>query len=56
MSLPHARNLIDGRWHDGHTTGTARAPATGQAIGTFADAGAVSARHAIDAARRVLRS
>ncbi|MFI8442127.1 aldehyde dehydrogenase family protein [Streptomyces sp. WAC04189] len=55
MSLPHARNLIDGRWSDGHATGTAHAPATGQAIGTFADAGAVSARKAIDAARRAFR-
>lgn len=55
MSVPHARNLIDGRWSDGHATGTAYAPATGQAIGTFADAGAVSARRAIDAARRAFR-
>ncbi|MFF2654220.1 aldehyde dehydrogenase family protein [Streptomyces sp. NPDC058045] len=52
MSLPHARNLIDGQWHEGHAAGTARAPATGQAIGTYADAGAVTARRAIDAARR----
>lgn len=51
MSLPHARNLIDGRWHDGHATGTSLAPATGLPLGTYADAGAVTARAAIDAAR-----
>lgn len=55
MKPPHARNLIDGQWSDGHATGTAYAPATGKPIGTFADAGAVSARLAIEAARRAFR-
>ncbi|WP_234347797.1 aldehyde dehydrogenase family protein [Streptomyces specialis] len=47
----HARNLIGGRWVDGHAIGESHDPATGQVIGTFADAGAVTARAAIDAAR-----
>ncbi|MGY2117464.1 aldehyde dehydrogenase family protein [Nocardia gipuzkoensis] len=53
MTLPHARNLIDGQWRDGHAIGTSLDPATGRPLGTFADAGAVTARAAIDAARRV---
>ncbi|WP_019633426.1 aldehyde dehydrogenase family protein [Actinomadura atramentaria] len=55
MSLPHARNLVGGRWSDGRATGTAHAPATGRAIGTFADADAADARDAVDAARRAFR-
>ncbi|MFC9424319.1 hypothetical protein [Streptomyces sp. NPDC056987] len=55
MSLPYARNLIGGQWTDGHAVRDAHAPATGQLIGTFADAGAVTARAAIDAARRAFR-
>ncbi|WP_063057158.1 aldehyde dehydrogenase family protein [Nocardia salmonicida] len=53
MTIPHARNLIDGQWRDGHAIGISIDPATGQQLGTFADAGAVTARAAIDAARRV---
>ncbi|WP_063005819.1 aldehyde dehydrogenase family protein [Nocardia salmonicida] len=53
MTIPHARNLIDGQWRDGHAIGISIDPATGQELGTFADAGAVTARAAIDAARRV---
>ncbi|MEU8898702.1 aldehyde dehydrogenase family protein [Nocardia sp. NPDC048505] len=56
MTLPHARNLIDGRWHDGHDVGTSLDPATGQPLGTFADAGAVTARAALQAARRAFDS
>ncbi|MFD4603016.1 aldehyde dehydrogenase family protein [Streptomyces sp. NPDC058464] len=55
MSLPHVRNLVDGTWLDGHAVGESRDPATGKVIGTFADAGAVTARAAIDAARRAFR-
>ncbi|MFD3702061.1 aldehyde dehydrogenase family protein [Nocardia sp. NPDC058658] len=53
MTRPHARNLVDGQWRDGHAVGTSLDPATGLPLGTFADAGAVTARAAIDAARRV---
>ncbi|GHD42348.1 aldehyde dehydrogenase family protein [Streptomyces galbus] len=56
MSLPHVRNLINGQWQEGHATGVSRSPATGQAIGSYADAGATSARHAIDAARQAFRT
>ncbi|MFC3577457.1 aldehyde dehydrogenase family protein [Streptomyces yaanensis] len=52
MTLPYARNLVDGAWRDGHAIGESRNPATGRVIGTFADAGEVTARAAIDAARR----
>ncbi|ACU75314.1 Aldehyde Dehydrogenase [Catenulispora acidiphila DSM 44928] len=56
MSLPHARNFIDGRWSDAPTAGTTSSPATGMPIGTYADDGAASARNAIDAARRTFRA
>ncbi|MFC9502804.1 aldehyde dehydrogenase family protein [Streptomyces sp. NPDC057002] len=52
MTFLYARNLVDGTWCDGHAIGESRDPATGQVIGTFADAGEVTARAAIDAARR----
>ncbi|WP_067682900.1 aldehyde dehydrogenase family protein [Nocardia miyunensis] len=52
MTPPHARNLIDGQWRDGHAIGTSVDPATGETLGTYADGGAVTARAAIDAARR----
>ncbi|WP_432181607.1 aldehyde dehydrogenase family protein [Streptomyces sp. NBC_00063] len=55
MSLPYARNFVDGQWADGHAVGEAHDPATGQVIGTYADAGAVTARAAIDAARRAFK-
>ncbi|POM27863.1 Succinate-semialdehyde dehydrogenase [NADP(+)] GabD [Actinomadura rubteroloni] len=49
--MAHARNLIAGEWRDGHAVGESLDPATGEVLGTFADAGAVTARAAIDAAR-----
>ncbi|NGO70359.1 aldehyde dehydrogenase family protein [Streptomyces boncukensis] len=52
MSRPHVQNLIDGSWRDGPAVGETRAPATGETIGTFADADAGTARAAIGAARR----
>ncbi|WP_036511165.1 aldehyde dehydrogenase family protein [Nocardia aobensis] len=52
MTLPHARNLVEGNWRDGHAVGTSYDPATGEPLGTFADGGAVTACAAIDAARR----
>ncbi|MFG3258740.1 aldehyde dehydrogenase family protein [Streptomyces sp. NPDC048172] len=52
MALPHVRNLIDGSWHDGPRTGESYAPATGEVIGTFADADEGVARAAVAAARR----
>ncbi|GAA2130619.1 aldehyde dehydrogenase family protein [Actinomadura napierensis] len=55
MSLPHARNYINGDWSDGHAAGESRCPATGEVIGTYADAGAVTAGHAIAAARAAFR-
>ncbi|MFI1995342.1 aldehyde dehydrogenase family protein [Actinoplanes sp. NPDC020271] len=55
MTLPHARNYIGGQWSDGHAIGNAHAPATGAVIGTYADAGAVTAGNAIAAARAAFR-
>ncbi|WP_328902834.1 aldehyde dehydrogenase family protein [Streptomyces sp. NBC_00441] len=55
MSLPHARNYINGDWCDGHAVGESRSPATGRMIGTYADAGAVTAESAITAARAAFR-
>lgn len=51
MTLRHARNLIDGQWRDGHAILDSIDPATGEKLGTYADAGVVTARAAIDAAR-----
>lgn len=55
MSLPHARNYINGDWSEGHAVGESRSPATGEVIGTYADAGAVTAENAINAARAAFR-
>ncbi|MFD3427627.1 aldehyde dehydrogenase family protein [Nocardia fluminea] len=52
MTIPHARNLIDGTWREGHAVGSSIDPATGEQLGTFADSGEVTARAAIDAARQ----
>ncbi|MFB8007101.1 aldehyde dehydrogenase family protein [Nocardia sp. NPDC056000] len=54
--LPHARNWIDGAWHEGTATGTSYSPATGQPVGTFAEGGAAEAQAAITAARRAFRT
>ncbi|GAA2097599.1 aldehyde dehydrogenase family protein [Streptomyces albiaxialis] len=50
--VPHVRNLIDGAWRDGPRAGDTYAPATGEVIGTFADADEGVARAAVAAARR----
>ncbi|NUS05013.1 MAG: aldehyde dehydrogenase family protein [Nonomuraea sp.] len=55
MTLPHARNFVNGDWSDGHAVGESRSPATGEVIGTYADAGAVTAGNAIAAARAAFR-
>lgn len=55
MSLPHARNYINGDWSEGHAVGESRSPVTGEVIGTYADAGAVTAENAINAARAAFR-
>ncbi|MDV7353684.1 aldehyde dehydrogenase family protein [Rhodococcus oxybenzonivorans] len=47
----HARNFIGGAWTDSTTTTESINPATGMALGTFADGGVEEARAAIDAAR-----
>ncbi|MBL1079269.1 aldehyde dehydrogenase family protein [Nocardia sp. 2] len=49
---PHARNYIDGLWTDGGPVRTSYSPATGTALGTFADGGETEAAAAISAARR----
>ena len=51
MTLPHARNYINGAWSDGDAVAQSQSPATGEVIGTYADAGAVTAGHAVTAAR-----
>ncbi|WP_324189316.1 aldehyde dehydrogenase family protein [Nocardia otitidiscaviarum] len=53
---PHARNYIDGLWSDGGAAGTSYNPATGAALGTFADGGAAEATAAIAAARRAFET
>ncbi|RJQ82798.1 aldehyde dehydrogenase family protein [Pseudonocardiaceae bacterium YIM PH 21723] len=55
MTDKHARNFIDGQWVDSATVTTSLNPATGQALGTFADAGAAEAEAAIAAARRAFK-
>ncbi|WP_234390884.1 aldehyde dehydrogenase family protein [Nocardia suismassiliense] len=54
--LPHARNYIDGQWVDSATHTESLNPATGQVLGTFAEAGADEARAAIAAARRAFET
>ncbi|MFD9665063.1 aldehyde dehydrogenase family protein [Rhodococcus sp. NPDC059968] len=49
---PHVTNFIDGRWVDSSVVGESTDPATGKAIGTFADAQQEHVESAIDAARR----
>ncbi|AYF74155.1 aldehyde dehydrogenase family protein [Nocardia yunnanensis] len=53
---PHARHYIDGRWSDGGALSTSYNPATGAALGTFADGGAAEATAAIAAARRAFET
>ena len=50
--LPHARHWIGGEWIDSETHLDSFDPATGQKIGTYADASEGDAIHAIEAARR----
>ncbi|MEU8413417.1 aldehyde dehydrogenase family protein [Amycolatopsis japonica] len=50
-ALPHARHFIDGGWYDSARTGTSTGPATGEALGTFADGGREEAKAAVEAAR-----
>jgi hypothetical protein len=52
----HARNFIDGDWTDSDTITESLDPATGQALGTFADGGADEAQAAIAAARRAFET
>ncbi len=52
----HARHWIDGAWVDAAEPGTGIDPATGNAIGTFTEAGESEARAGIDAAVRAFRS
>lgn len=53
---PHARHYIDGQWADGGTVGTSYSPATGDALGTFADGGENEAHTAIAAARHAFET
>jgi betaine-aldehyde dehydrogenase len=50
-----ARNWIDGEWHTSKNIGTSINPATGEALGEFADGGEAEAEAAIAAARRAIR-
>ncbi|GAA3027038.1 aldehyde dehydrogenase family protein [Kitasatospora albolonga] len=49
--MHHARHLINGEWTDSARRTESFNPATGKALGTFADGGAEEARAAITAAR-----
>ncbi|MFE3189842.1 aldehyde dehydrogenase family protein [Nocardia sp. NPDC059240] len=51
-----ARHYIDGRWTDGGVVRTSYNPATGAALGTFADGGEPEAIAAITAARRAFET
>lgn len=53
---PHARHYIDGVWTDSGTVSTSYNPATGAALGTFADGGESEAVVAIAAARRAFET
>src|SRR4051812_13410808 len=56
-ALPaHAEHFIDGRWQSSGAVSQSFSPATGDALGTFADGGAREARAAIEAARRAFRT
>jgi betaine-aldehyde dehydrogenase len=50
-ALPHGLHLIDGKRTDASSSGTSLDPATGQPIGTFADASRADGERAIAAAR-----
>ena len=54
--LPHARHWIGGGWIDGGGRGVSFDPATGDRIGTYADAGAGEAEQAIAAALDAFRT
>jgi betaine-aldehyde dehydrogenase len=53
---PHARNYVDGSWSDSGDRRTSVNPATGEVLGTFADAGIEDAKTAIAAARRAFET
>ncbi|MGP5741755.1 aldehyde dehydrogenase family protein [Pseudomonas aeruginosa] len=51
----HARHWIDGQWLDSSHHGQSIDPATGNPIGSYADAGQIEVQQAIDAASRAFR-
>ncbi|WP_353436660.1 aldehyde dehydrogenase family protein [Pseudomonas aeruginosa] len=51
----HARHWIDGQWLDSRRHGQSIDPATGNPIGSYADAGQIEVQQAIDAASRAFR-
>ncbi|WP_394940971.1 aldehyde dehydrogenase family protein [Psychromicrobium sp. YIM B11713] len=53
---PHARNYIAGVWVDSDAKGQSTSPATGEVLGTFADAGATETDAAIEAASEAFRN
>src|SRR3954447_10923144 len=52
----HGEHFIDGRWQTSSVVSTSFSPATGEALGSFADGGAPEAQAAIEAARRAFRA